>query len=98
VVHNTSTLGAVFMGNLWHAVTLKWLPIVFLHLIQSQCTVTATAKYSTAKVWLQHSYEFSVFLPFPLVQNMLYIPTDFMMNLGNFCMGGFMESFFDVTI
>jgi hypothetical protein len=31
-----------------HAVTLKWLPIVFVRLIQSQRIVMATAKHRTA--------------------------------------------------
>jgi hypothetical protein len=34
-----------------HAKTLKWLPIVFVRLIQSQRAITATAK---------HGYEFAV--------------------------------------
>jgi hypothetical protein len=37
-----------------HAVTLTWLPIVFVRLIQSQCIVTVTAvKYGTATARLR---------------------------------------------
>lgn len=32
----------------WYAVTLKWLPIISVHLDQSQRLVTVTAKYGTA--------------------------------------------------
>jgi hypothetical protein len=48
-----------------HAVTLKWLTIVYVHLIQSQRIVTVTAKYGTATARLRicrnlaHLYEIS---------------------------------------
>jgi hypothetical protein len=42
-----------------HAVTLKWLSIVFVRLIQSERIVTATVKYGTATA----RHEFAVFVP-----------------------------------
>jgi hypothetical protein len=41
-------------NDVTHAVTLKWLPIVFVRFTQSQCIVTFTAKYGTTTATYYH--------------------------------------------
>jgi hypothetical protein len=43
-----------------HEVTLKWLPIVFVRLIQSQRIVTVTAKYDTTSALRDCGYPFKM--------------------------------------
>jgi hypothetical protein len=56
----------------WHTVTLKWIPIVFVCLIQSQCTGMAMTKYGMATVHLYH-YECISFHSVVFVDNVLYL-------------------------
>jgi hypothetical protein len=61
-----------------HAATLKWLPIVFARLIQSQRIVTVTKKYGTATARLQHGYSTATNLPYfsPLIRNLIFRITE----------------------
>jgi hypothetical protein len=49
-----------------HVVTLKWLPIVFVRLIQSQRMVKITVQYGTAVSILPYFSHFSI-------RNLLYL-------------------------
>jgi hypothetical protein len=49
-VHGKLTALTFSTETVRYAVTLKWLPIVFMRLIQSQRIVTVTAKYGYGKI------------------------------------------------
>jgi hypothetical protein len=80
ISYETYSTGLLLIhSTVQHAVTLKWLPIVFVHLIQSQCIVMAMEKYGMATARLKiicissHSHEIHsillLYLIYGLIQN-----------------------------